>query len=150
LALLAHRVDRKFVNGLLFLVPLAAGFGIMALGFKVQIPRGRAMNRPALGIALVAGSLFWWLSTAILLAYEGKFNFILNMLTVLTFFVGLAFFFPQPSTATRANQHNVAGTILVWLGFILGLLHPLALIYSATWPARLLQLYAALGLHAAP
>lgn len=135
------------MNDLLFLVPLIVGFGMIALGFKLQIPKGPAMNRPAFGIAIVAGSLCWWFSSAILLASEGKFYFILNMLTVLAFFVGLAFFFPQPSKATHPNQHSVPGTILVWLGLILGLVHSLALMFIATWPARLLQFYAALGIH---
>ena len=141
---------RKLVNDLLFLVPLIVGFGIMAFGFKLQIPKGPAMNRPALGIALVGGALFWWLSSAVLLAHHGKFYFILNMLTVIALFVGFAFFFPQPSTATRPNEHSVPGTILVWLGIILGLVHSLALMFTAAWPAWLLRFYAALGLHGAP
>ena len=148
-ALLLH-YKIETMKDLLFLVPLLFGVGIMALGFKLQIPKGQAMNRPAFGIALLVGSLFWWLSSAILLAHEGKFYFILNMLTVLVFFLGVAFFFPQPSHATHPNQHSMPGTILVWLGIILGLGHSLALMFTTTWPARLLEFYAALGLHAAP
>ena len=151
------------MNDLIFLIPLLVGLGVMALGFKLQIPKGPAMNRPAFGIALVVGSLFWWLSSAILLAYEGKFYFILNMLTVAAFFVGIAFFFPnspdatrpsldvqQPFDATRPIQHSLPGLILVWAGIILGFAHSLALMFTAYWPARLLEFYAALGLHGAP
>lgn len=138
------------MNDLLFLVPLIVGFGIMALGFKCQIPRGPAMNRPVFGIALLVGSLCWWASSAILLVQEEKFYFTLNMLTVVAFFCGLAFFIPQPRAALRPNQHSVAGAILVGMGLILGLAHSLALMFTQTWPALLLQFYAALGLHEIP
>jgi hypothetical protein len=138
------------MNDLIFLIPLIVGFGVMALGFKLQIPKGPGMNRSAFGMALVVGSFFWWLSGAILLAYEGKFYFIQNMLTVLAFFVGIAFLFPNSPDATRPNQHSLPGLILVWAGFILGFAHSLALMFTAYWPARLLEFYAALGLHGAP
>jgi hypothetical protein len=138
------------MSDLLFLVPLLVGLGIMALGFKFQVPRGTEMNRPAFGITLVTGSLFWWLSSAILLVYEGQFYFILNIITVVAFFSGLAFFFPLPDGATRLNEHGLPGNILIWTGLILGLAHSLALMFTAAWPARLLEWYASLGLHAPP
>ncbi len=109
------------MDELLFLVPLVIGVGIMALGFRMQMPRGIKMNRAAFGCSLIVGSVFCWLSTAMLLAREGEFYFILNMLTVLTFFAGLAFFFPQPPNATRPNQLNKAATMLVWLGIVAAL-----------------------------
>ncbi|SKB00358.1 hypothetical protein SAMN02745166_03127 [Prosthecobacter debontii] len=138
------------MNDLLFLAPLLIGLGTMVLGFKLQIPKGPAMNRPAFGALLVVGALFWWLSSAILLAYEGKFYFILNMLTVLILFVGLAFFFPRPPDATRVNQHGIGGNIMVWLGLILGFAHSFALAFTSAWPTRLIQFYNALGLHPVP
>ena len=138
------------MNELIFLIPLLVGFGVMVLGFKLQVPKGAAMNRPAFGTALVVGSLFWWLSSAILLAHEGKFYFALNMLTVLAFFVGIAFFVPQSPDATRPNQHSLPGNILIWAGLVLGFAHALALLFTAYRPARLLEFYAALGLHGVP
>ncbi|WP_038169032.1 hypothetical protein [Verrucomicrobium sp. BvORR106] len=138
------------MQDLLFVVPLLVGLAIIALGFKFQVSKGPAMNRPAFGAFLVLGSLCWWLSTAILLVYEGKFYFIINVLTVLTFFMGLASFIPLPEGAARTNLHRLPGLILVWLGLILGFAHALALTLADTWPARLLEFYAKLGLHSTP
>ena len=122
----------------------------MALGFKLQMPKGPAMNRAAMGLSLVVGSLCWWLSSAILLVQKGEFYFILNMMTVFAFFVGLAFFVPRAHGASRPNQHSLPGLILVWAGLILGLAHSLALMFSESWPARLIEIYARLGLHGSP
>jgi hypothetical protein len=137
------------MQDLLFVVPLIVGFAIIALGFKLQVAKGPAMNRPAFGAFLVLSSLCWWLSTAILLVYEGKFYFIINVLTVLTFFMGLACFVPLPQ-ALRVTRHRLPGLILVWLGLILGFAHALALTLTDAWPARLVEFYAKLGLHSTP
>lgn len=136
------------MNEFLFIIPLLVGLGILALGFKFQVPRGPEMNRPVFGVIMVIASLFWWLSSAILLVHEGQFYFILNIVIVVAFFTGLAFFFPLPDGATRLNEHSLPGNILIWTGFILGLAHSLALMFTTAWPARLLEWYASLGLHA--
>lgn len=118
----------------------------MASAVRLQIPKGVAMNRPIFGGALIVGALFWWLSGAALLVYEGKFYFMFSLITVLAFFVGLAFLVPMPAAATRLNQHRFLGSVLVWLGLVLGICHPLALKLTAAWPEGLLKFYAAFGL----
>lgn len=135
------------MHDLLFLIPLIIGLAIIALGMKLQLPKGPAMNRPAFGLFLVAGAVCWWISGAILLTYQGKFYFMLSLLTILTFFLGLANFVPPPRGATRPNQFRPLGNILIALGFILGLSHSLALMFTTVWPAHLLQFHDSLGLH---
>jgi len=129
------------MNDITFLIPLLLGFGIGALGFKLQIPKGQAMNRPALGASLMAGSLLCWLSTAMLLVAEHKCYFALDWMTVLYFFLGVCFLFPKSQAKFALN--------LVWIGFVLGLAHAIAVGCTAYWPGRLLEFYASLGLRGA-
>lgn len=138
------------MRSLLPYIPLIAGLGIVILGYKLIKPKGPGTNRPAFGLTLIVGSFFWWLSTAMLLVYEGKYYMAFNALTVIAFFTGVAFFFPPPPHATRANQHSVPGHILIWVGVILGFAHSLALLFIPEWSARLIAFYAVLGLHGAP
>jgi hypothetical protein len=46
--------------------PLFVGLAIIAIAWP-QVSKGAAMNRALFGSALIAGSLLWWFSTAILL-----------------------------------------------------------------------------------
>jgi hypothetical protein len=134
------------MSDLLYLVPLLLGLGVIALAAKIQIPKGLAMNRPVFGLALIAGALLWWLSSALLLAGEGKFFLLLNAILVVVFFSGLAFLFPQPPGSTQINQHSRPATILIWAGLILGLAHTLALLLTESWPERLLEFYTSIGI----
>ena len=134
------------MKDLLFFGSMAMGFAIMAFGWKSQAPRGLGMNRPVFGLSLVVGSIFWWVSNAILLSTEGKFYFSFNLLTVVAFFVGLAFLVPSPPGATRINQHRLLGHIFVWTGIILGLGHSLALTFTPEWSATLQVFHARFGL----
>ncbi len=137
------------MKNLLFFVPLIIGIIIMAIGIKLHIPRGLVMNRLAMSGALVVGSLFFWLSNAMLLAYEGRFYFIFNVITVVAFFLGLALLFPAPPHATRINQHCFMAHLLIWTGLILGIAHSIALASSSTWPTLLLDFCSNLGLDGA-
>lgn len=134
------------MKDLLFFGSMAMGFAIMAFGWKTQVSRGLDMNRPAFGFSLIVGSLFWWVCNAILLSTEGKFYFSFNLLTVVAFFVGLAFLVPLPPGATRINQHRLLGHILLWTGIMLGLAHSLALTFSPEWSAALQAFHARFGL----
>jgi hypothetical protein len=135
------------MSGLLFVIPLLLGLGVIALTFKIQLPKGQTMSRPILGLALIVGSLLWWASSAMLLAGEGKFFVLLNAIVVATFFIGLAFFFPQPPGSTQTNQHSLPASILIWMGLILGVTHVLALLFTEFWPATLIEFYTSIGLH---
>ena len=130
------------MNDITFLIPLIIGFGIGALGFKLQIPKGAAMNRLALGSSFVLGALLWWLATAMLLVSEHKYYFALNWATVFYFFMGLAFLTPKPLAKLGLN--------FIWIGLLLGFAHAYAVGCTAYWPARLLEFYAQMGLHGAP
>jgi len=134
------------MNELLFTIPLAAGVGILLLAGKWQIPKGPEMNRPLLGAGIIATSLLWWLSSAILLVQQEKFYFILNILTVVLFFTGLAYFLPKPHEGAVANEHSLPAQVLIWTGMTLGCAHSLALMFTTEWPAMLLDFYVKLGI----
>ena len=127
------------MNDITFLIPLVIGFGIGALGFKMQIPKGPAMNRVALGSSFVIGSLLCWLSTAMLLVSEHRYYFALNWMTVFYFFLGICFLFPK--SLAKLALH------FIWIGLLLGFVHAFAVGCTEYWPTKLLEFYAALGLH---
>ena len=131
---------------LLFLIPLVIGIIFFGIVLKIQIPKGTDMNRSAVGIAMIVLSLLSWLSCAILIACFGKFVGKLEMIIVIAFFVGLAFFVPQPANESRWNQHGLFGNILIGLGIALGLIHAFALDLYPEWSNYLYNLYTSFGL----
>ena len=131
---------------LVFFIPLGIGIAVLAIVCKWQIPKGPAMNRPILGIALLTGSVCFGLANALRHIQEGRIQLILSMLSVWMFFFGLALILPPPFVGAPANQHSIWGKLLIWIGLPLGIAHPLALLFTEKWPALLLQFYAALGL----
>src|SRR5436190_122027 len=76
---------------LLFLIPLLVGLAIFVGGGRWQASKGPAMNRPAFGVRAIVASFLWQLANAILIVYQRKFYLGLNVVTVIIFFVGLAF-----------------------------------------------------------
>lgn len=134
------------MSSLSYLVPLLLGAVIVGIGSKTQIPKGAAMNRSALGLSLVAGSLCWGIACAMQLVYDGKISFSFNFVSVALFFIGTAFFFRAPFGATRINQHGPLASAFIWAGIVLGLAHAFALVLYPPWQHTLLELFASLGL----
>lgn len=128
------------------LLPLGLGLLFFAIGFLWQVRKG--MNRPLLGICMIAGALCFWWSTALMLVRSGEFYIALNLLMFVIFFGGVAFFFPLPAGAERFNQHGLAANIVVWTGAALGLAHVFGLWLTEEWPRWLIECYQRWGIHA--
>ncbi|QJE98303.1 hypothetical protein [Luteolibacter luteus] len=129
-----------------YLIPLLIGAVIAGIGFKMQIPKGMAMNRPALGASLITCSLFWIVACALQLVSGAKISFAFNFLSIVLFFVGIAFFFKAPLGASRINQHGPLGTAFIWAGVVFGLVHGGALLFHPPWQEAVLRICASFGL----
>lgn len=120
---------------------------IMAWGVMKQGPKGPRMNRWLFGFSLIMGAILWWLTTAILLASEGKFFPMADLVVVLIFFLGLAALLPHPlQTKNPARQSRIKGAIAL-LGVGLGLVQSVAMILVEAWPEKLSRFYESLGIH---
>ena len=136
------------MKDLLFFGPTLLGVGIIALGYRMQIPKGMAMNRRLFGLALILGALCFAFANAAVLVFDHGHYLIFNVLTVFVFFAGLAFQCPARPGATTPREHSLPGNLLLWAGLILGIAHSIALTSSPAWRTALLAFYARLGLHA--